>query len=234
MKIKVDYNPDEFLAAHEKLALITMPEAKRKRLLYRLGKRGIIQQAKRNVRNQQAPDGKEWAKRARGGKRRMLVSLPKMLTANDATSERVVVRFKYGVMAKSGLPMGVLGRIQQDGITMTQNAEQAKAWSKGSASKMCTKQQARKLRKLGYKRPNGEGGYTRANMAWMQENLSWRQAGLIIRKLDGSTSKKSWQIRVPGREFLGARAQQLKEMIAREMQAIQYGWDVKAQDIKGK
>lgn len=233
MRIKVDYNPDEFLAAHEKLALITMPDAKRKRLLYRLGKRGIIQQAKRNVRNQQAPDGKAWSKRARG-KRKMLARFPQMLTANDATSERVVVRFKYGVLAKSGLPIGVLGRIQQDGITTSQTAEQAKAWGKGNASRMCTVQQARKLRKLGYKRPNGQGGYARANMAWMRENLSWRQAGLVIRKLDGSTAKKSWQIRVPGREFLGARAQQLKVMIAREMQAIQYGWDVKAQDIKGK
>lgn len=233
MKLKVDYNPDEFLAADDLLALLLMPDAKRKRLLWRLGSRGIIQQAKRNVRGQQSPDGKAWRKRARG-KRKMLARMPQLLTANDATAERVVVRFKYGALARSGLPLGVLGKIQQDGASISQNAKQARAWSKGSKEKSCSMQQARKLRKLGYKRPNGKGGYTRANLAWMREHLSWRQAGLIIRKLDDSKPKKNWRINVPGREFLGATPQQLKEMIAKEMQAIQYGWDVKAQDIKGK
>jgi hypothetical protein len=232
MRIKVDYNPDEFLSAQEKLQMLEMPDAKRKRLLWRLGKRGIIQQAKRNVRAQQAPDGKAWPARAHG-KRKMLSRMPQLLTPNDATPERVVVRFKYGALARSGLPMGVLGKIQQDGTTINQSAEQAKSWSKSKTAKPCSMQQARKLRKLGYKRPNGKGGYTRANLSWMREHLSWRQAGLIIRKLDGSTAKKNWRINVPGREFLGATPQQLREMLAREMQAINYGWDVKAQDIKG-
>lgn len=233
MRIKVDYNPDEFLSAQEQLQLIQMPDAKRKRLLWRLGQRGIIPKAKSNVRNQQTPDGKPWQKRARG-KRKMLTSLPKMLTADDATSERVVVRFKYGALAKSGLSLGALGKIQQDGTQITQTAAQARKWSKGSNDRPCTLQQARRLKKLGYKRQNGKGGYAKANMAWMREHLSWRQAGLVIRKLEASTPKKSWRITIPGREFLGATSQQLKEMMAKQMQAINYGWDVKAQDIKGR
>lgn len=44
----------------KELAKLEMPQAKRQRLLWRMAKYGVIAAAKRNVRNQQQPDGTPW------------------------------------------------------------------------------------------------------------------------------------------------------------------------------
>lgn len=59
------------------------------------------------------------------------------------------------------------------------------------------------------------------------------QAGLVIRKLKGTPAKHTWTIDIPGRVFLGVSNDEFNQIIARQMQAIGFGWDVNAQNIRG-
>jgi hypothetical protein len=64
--------------------------------------------------------------------------------------------------------------------------------------------------------------------------MAYDQAGLLIRKLSGKAVKNSWQIDLPARVFLGMSDDEFNKALARQLQAIGFGWDVNAQDIKGK
>ena len=46
-------------------------------------------------------------------------------------------------------------------------------------------------------------------------------------------AKRTWTIDIPGRVFLGVSNDEFNQIIARKMQAIGFGWDVNAQDIRG-
>lgn len=60
------------------------------------------------------------------------------------------------------------------------------------------------------------------------------QAGLIIRKLENKAPVNSLTIHLPARPFMGITDDQLSASIARELQGIQYGSNIKKQDIKRK
>ncbi len=46
--------------------------------------------------------------------------------------------------------------------------------------------------------------------------------------------KTSWTVDLPARVFLGMNDDEFDKALARQLQAIGFGWNVKAQDIKGK
>ncbi|OJH81734.1 hypothetical protein ASJ78_04817 [Serratia marcescens] len=64
--------------------------------------------------------------------------------------------------------------------------------------------------------------------------MSFAQAGLLIRKLSGKAAKSVWTVELPARPFLGMSDEEFNKALARQLQAIGFGWDVKAQDMKGK
>lgn len=61
------------------LASLALPPKKRQRLLWRLAKYGLIAAAKRNVRNQQTPEGTPWPGRKTKRRGKMLRNMPKLL-----------------------------------------------------------------------------------------------------------------------------------------------------------
>ena len=60
------------------------------------------------------------------------------------------------------------------------------------------------------------------------------QAGLLIKKLRGKPTKSTWTIDIPARVFLSVSDTEFNKILARQLQAIGFGWNVNAQDIKGK
>lgn len=62
--------------------------------------------------------------------------------------------------------------------------------------------------------------------------MPYSQAGLLIRKLSGKAVKTSWTVDLPARVFLGMNDDEFDKALARQLQAIGFGWNVKAQDIK--
>lgn len=242
MKFQVDYPARDWLTLEQQMTLLMMPAAKRKRLMWRIGARGMIPLARRNVKAQQTPDGKSFTRR-RHGRRKMLTRLPRYLTAESSTANKAVVRFKYASGYDGGRSSpGTVAGAHQRGSSQHRTASQAKRFNRVSADAPCSLNQARKLKKLGYRKlvaqQEGKRRQSRrtasVSMKWMRENLSFRQAGLLIKKLSQQPSRQSWVIKLPARPFLGATPEQAREIIARQLQGIDYGWQVKAQDIKGR
>ncbi|EBP5387537.1 virion morphogenesis protein [Salmonella enterica] len=246
MQFKVDYSARDWLTLEQQLTLLMMPAAKRKRLMWRIGAKGMIPLARRNVKAQQTPDGTPF-KRRRHGSRKMLTKLPRYLTAESSTADKAVVRFKYASGYDGGRSSpGMVANVHQRGMAVRRTAEQARQFNQVNADKTCSLNQARKLKQLGYRRPgvpdrDSAGRYIKSgkqnrqvSMKWMRENLTFRQAGLLIKKLGQKHPRQSWVITLPARPFLGATSAQAREIIARQLQGIDYGWQVKAQDIKGK
>lgn len=209
------------------LAKRDLKPRQRQRLLYRMAKQGIIAAAKRNQRNQTDPDGTSWAPRKRGNKK-LLRGLPRLLAVREMPEREAVVIYLRG---KGGMKMsaGVLGNIHTQGTSIKVRAEDR---PRPAQTGPATRKQAVRLRKLGYKRRDGERE-VRASASWIKDNISQAQAGLLIRKLSGEPARKVWMIEIPARAFLGVSDEEFNKILARQLQAIDFGWNVKAQDIKG-
>lgn len=211
------------------LARRDLPPAQQRRFLWRVAKHGIVTAAKRNQRNQQAPDGRPWPPRKRG-KQKTLRGLPKLLAVRYEQGRDAVVIYLRGRGGKK-LSAGVLGQIHAEGATTTVQAASIKQRPQGDEK--ATRRQALQLRKLGYKRRKGNR-WIAAPASWIVQNMRRAQAGLLIRELNGEEPKKSWRIEIPARVFLGVNDAELNRILARQLQAIDFGWQTKAQDIKGK
>ncbi|EBX6381552.1 hypothetical protein DST15_25895, partial [Salmonella enterica subsp. enterica serovar Newport] len=57
--------------------------ARRRRLLWRMAKYGVEAAAKRNVRNQQSPEGDKWQGRQTRRKGKMLRNMPKLIRIRE-------------------------------------------------------------------------------------------------------------------------------------------------------
>ncbi|EEJ7177722.1 hypothetical protein RL87_001009 [Salmonella enterica subsp. enterica] len=224
------------------IARYDLTPAKRKRLLWRIAKNGVIGATKANAKQQHTPDDKAWPARAKGhGHKKMIRKLPGMLGVRQVDSDTVKVVFRGGKRTKAA----VIAYAQQHGATIQMNRSQLKGNGKGQKNHSATKFQAKKLNALGFKAPvtvtkGRKGKYTQRReyravaQKWICEHLNMAQAGLIIRKLEGKAPVDSWTINLPARSFLGITDDQLAASIARELQGIQYGSNIKKQDIKRK
>ncbi|EFU6568953.1 hypothetical protein HT206_002471 [Salmonella enterica] len=215
---------------------------KRKRLLWRIARNGVIGATKANAKKQRTPDDRAWPERAKGhGHRKMMRKLPGMLGVRQVDNDTVKVVFSGGEPTRAA----VIAYAQQHGATINMSRNQLKGNGKGQKSHPATKHQAKKLNALGFKAPvmvtRGRKGkhthrreYRQVAQKWITEHLNMAQAGLIIRKLEGKAPVDRWTIHLPARPFLGITDDQLAASIAREMRGIQYGQNVKKQDIKRK
>ena len=222
------------------LKQMELPPAKRQRLLWRLAKYGAIAAAKRHVRNQSTPDGQAWDKRKTKRKGKMLRNLPGHLHIRDMPQIGAVRIYLQGGSYRNGqkpVRAGVVGQAQQSGMAVTINRRQVTNSTQAAQEKgePCSLRQAKRLRKLDYKVKKGKR-WRKPGYKEIQESLSKAQAGLIIRKLaaeEGKPVKASWSVTVPPRPFLGMSDEEFNNALARQLQAIGYGWNVKAQDVKG-
>ncbi len=230
--IRGELNQGQLRTLREALAAEELPAKKRQRLLWRVAKNGIIAAAKRHQRNQTAPDGTPWTPRKRG-KGKMLKGLPKLLAVRDMPEIQGVRIYLRGGNYRNGnkpIAAGLVGAVQQDGAHIQMKASSAPR--KPQANKPALPRQAKRLRALGYKERKGKR-WVKASSKRIMETLSMAQAGLLIRKLKGTPSKSTWTIDLPGRVFLGVSDDEFNNILAGQMQAIGFGWDVNAQDIRG-
>lgn len=240
MRLNGQLNPAQVKALREQLKQLALPPAKQQRLLWRMAKYGAITAAKRHVREQATPDGQAWDKRKTKRKGKMLRNMPKHLKIRSMPNISAVRVYLQGGDYRSGqkpIRVGVVGQAQQSGMNVTVNRRQVTSSTQAAADKgqPCSLRQAKRLRKLDYKVRKGKR-WRKPGYKEIQQSLSKAQAGLIIRKLaaaDGKPVKSSWSVRVPPRPFLGMSDEEFDNAMARQLQGINHGWNVKAQDIKG-
>lgn len=193
--------------------------AKRSRLLKRLARHGIIAAAKRNQRKQQSPDGTPWPARKRG-KKKMLQNLPKLLAVREMPGGDAVTLFLRSTKSGKTISAGALGHVHASGATIRVNAENLR--QRPQSGEPATKWQAKRLRALGFMRREGKR-QVRASLSWIVANLHRGQAGVIIREMSGKTPARTWTIEVPARVFLGVSDDEFNNMLARQLQALNFG-----------
>lgn len=229
-----ELNKKQLAELRKTLADMELPPRKRQRLLWRMAKYGVIAAAKRNVRNQAAPDGTAWPGRKTKRKGKMLRNMPKLLHIREMPEMQAVRIYLQGGGYRNGekpVPAGTVGYAQQNGMHVRVN--RASQSQKGQPGKLATAAQAKKLRALGYQVRRGKR-WKKPTLGEITASMPYDQAGLLIRKLSGKTVKTSWTIDLPARVFLGMSDDEFNKALARQLQAIGYGWNVNAQDIKGK
>lgn len=234
MIINGQLNKKQFKDMQQALNGLALPPKKRQRFLWRMAKYGVIAAAKRNVRNQQRPNGTAWPARQSQYKKKMLRNLPKLLHIKEMPQIDAVRIYLQGGQYRNGtkpVPAGVVGFAQQHGMHVTVRRQQLDSQQRRDPSRLATHKQAKKLREFGYQVKRGKR-WRKPTVKQITETLSFYQAGLLIKKLSGKTAKKSWTIDVPARAFLGMSDCDFKKALARQLQGIGFGADVNAQDIK--
>lgn len=226
-------NPAQVSELSRMLAGLEMPKKKRQRLLYRMASLGIIPASKRHARNQTSPDGQPWEPRKRG-KKKMLLGLPKLLKVKELPEQDAVRIYLQGGNYRSGnkrMPAGYVGAVHDAGAQIRVKAANYASQPQQSG-KMATRRQAKKLRDLGY-RVKWQGRQVKPAVSYITAEMTRSQAGLIIKKLSQTQRKEAWVIALPSRVFLGVSDDEFNNIMARQLQAIGFGWDVNAQDIIG-
>lgn len=233
MILGAEINAEQLREMRREIAKLELPQKKRQRLIWRMARYGVIPAAKRNVRNQQSPDGTPWAGRKTRRRGKMLRNLPGLLHIREMPEIEAVRLYLQGGGYRSGenpVPAGVIGYAQQEGMTATVRARSVS--KPAPPGKMATLGQAKKLRKLGYKVKKGKR-WRKPPFKEITATMSYAQAGLLIRKLSDKAAKTVWTIDLPSRPFVGMSSDDFNKALARQLQAIGYGWDVNAQDIRG-
>lgn len=192
--------------AQAQLALISLPARLRKRLLNRVALRLRTTWRKR-VREQRDLSGTSFKPRATKRKKKMLAGLAKALGVPRLTTEEV--ELGWGRKIDS-----IIAGVNNAGMTQRVTASQMRRLKRLNPL-MATRAQAKKLRQLGYKvlvagkNKRGRARYMRPTVSWIEENLRYTKAGLLIRLLkDQAPGPQTWNIVLPQREFFGPASPQ--------------------------
>ncbi|HAT1683836.1 TPA: hypothetical protein I8Y21_004593 [Klebsiella oxytoca] len=240
MAVRGTLNRQQLREIKNAIARTELTPAKKKRLLWRIGKNGVIPATRANAREQHTPDGRNWPGRAKGhGHKKMMRKLPGMLGVRQVDDDTLKVVFRGGKKTKAA----VVAWAQQHGASIRMSRSSLRNNGKGQKTRPATRYQAKKLITLGFTAPEVDrdeksGRYKklrkrrRVSMKWIVASMNMAQAGLIIRALENKTPADSWIITLPARAFLGITDEQVARSIARELRGIQFGSGVKAQDIR--
>jgi hypothetical protein len=174
-----------------------------------------------------------WAGRKTKRKGKMLRNMPKLLHIREMPEMQAVRIYLQGGATGTG---NACTRWHGGLFTSKRDAcpgEPGKPARKAQPGKMATAAQGKKLRALGYRVRRGKRWKSPLSGNYHSE-MPYRQAGLLIRKLSGKAVKTSWTIDLPARVFLGMGDEEFNKALARQLQAIGFGWDVNAQDIRGR
>ncbi|OJB87242.1 hypothetical protein, partial [Yersinia ruckeri] len=197
---------------------LVLPALKRQRLLWRMAKYGVIVAAKRNVRNQQSPDGRPWEGRKTRQRGKMLRNMPKLLHIREMPEIEAVRLYLQGGSYRNGekpVPAGVVGYGQQNGMNVSINRRAVTKTP--DPERKATIKQAKRLRSLGYQVKRGKR-WRKPSYKEIVETMRFAQAGLLIKKLSGKAAKSAWTVDVPARSFLGMSDDDFNKALARQLQ----------------
>lgn len=232
MKAELTMNARQYSDMRKQLAKLDLPPAKRKRLVWRILKLGVMSAARGHQRRQEDENGRKWPGRSNGGRTKMMRHLPKMMAIRQLAggdAGKVYLR-------RSGkrVPPGVVGAAHHTGIKTTMTAAKAKAKSADGGDRKATLRQAKALHDLGYT-THPVTNPVPASIGEIAETLSYRKAGAIIRSMrKQGKAKAAWKIETPARPWMALSDDEVNKMLARQVRGIGFGADIRAQDIKGR
>lgn len=195
---------DSFLTLKQQIQLLKLDGPTRRKVL-RKSAAAVKKASKRNIKNQQDFLGRRF-KDKKNGKAKMLKGLSRKMISY-ADTQKGVVTWKNPLTAK-------IATAHQHGIGETFTASKAKRrYGEPDYNSPATRRQAKALKLAGFKAKKENGkGRKNVSQAWIMQNLTLGQAGLILRVLRGP-SKKVWQIPLPARAFLGVDNNEYSKII---------------------
>ena len=216
-KQAISLTVEGMLDVQTQLAMLSLPPKLQARLMNRVGLR-LRSQWRQRVRQQSDLNKSPFAPRKlrkKGQKKRMLTGLAKKMGVKRLTGNAAEVGW-------SNAKTAMIASVHNEGMTLRGGAAQLSR-QKGKSTLMATRLQAKRLSMLGYKRAiqnpdkkRRKPRYMRPGVAWIEANLSYDQAGLLIRLLKGDDpGPVNWDIELPGREFFGIASQrEVNELVA--------------------
>lgn len=200
------------LGAEDLLALLELPPVKRRRLLNNVSKR-VRSLSRGRVRSQESLDGSPFAPRKdqSKSKKKMETGLAKLLDVVRLTEQEAELGWRNRLTR-------YVAAQQNNGGSERVTAHQMRELNKVPPGTAATERQAKRLRQLNYRiRLPGKKKPSKPSVAWIQQNLEYTKAGLLIRVLDtehkASTGKQAWNIQLPARQFLGASTSETSQLV---------------------
>jgi hypothetical protein len=197
MSLIIKPNKQQALNVSMQLALLRMPANKRTRVLKTLG-RYEKALARKRINTQTTVEGGPFKARANGKKGRMLKKLAKTLEPFVKAGHLLELKHKQA-------SVGRVAALHQDGGREKMTATRmARIHSKTNYDAPCSRGAAKALVAEGYKvRKAKSKRYRKATINEVMESMNQGQASLILRIMRDKPNKKSWDIPVDGRPFLG-------------------------------
>ncbi|MCF8093695.1 MAG: hypothetical protein K9K40_14695 [Desulfotignum sp.] len=209
--IDIDTDPASTLRLMDQIDLLTMSPRRRRLLMRKVGK-GVIKDARLNIKKQQTVAGTAMKPRKKNRVRRKLLSkMGKGLMTKFPAGDR------EGIVTWKNPGHAIVASRHQHGVPESFGSIKAKKmYGTPDYKKPATPRQAASLIKEGYrarvarKRGKGKAVLKRVSKKWIQDNLTLGQAGLILRLLRTGETKgpQRWTIKVPERPFLGVTPKQ--------------------------
>jgi len=223
MRIKGELNQAQLRHLQAEIKRMNLTPEKRRRLLYRIMRNGVLAATERNIKRQKSPEGTKFDKRQSKRKAKLLSKIAKNIVIKSSSNEgKAYFRGVYKSTSTKTIPVGVVAKTQQDGLTVKQNKNQFENQTHNTNKGSITERQIKRLRKLGHTHSKNKKPI-RSSVKWLQANLSEAQAGIIIRNMLELPEKSSWDIKIPEREFLGISENDFMKSIKRELRNINYG-----------
>ncbi|KAB2524859.1 hypothetical protein BJN42_26620 [Pseudomonas koreensis] len=198
------------LDASERLQLLSLPPAKRRRVLSKSGDRFAAHNRSR-LRSQRNLDRSAFAPRKDGHKRRMLRGVAKTLRRTQTSATHAVVGWRRSAASR-------IASEHQHGRSQVMTAARMRGLYQSSPyAGAATRKQAKALLRAGY-RVRVQHRWRRPTQSWIVQNLSSGQAGLILARLEGRHKPQRWTIRLPVRHALGADAHTIRDLIKTVLQ----------------
>lgn len=209
--ITITFNEAQLAAIHQVDVNLAHagPDIRRK-LLNSLAKK-VIDFSQRHTETQTDISGQPYAPHKRGRTRKMLTRLAKRLKITSLLDNEAIIGFNNAME-------GIIGYRQQYGYKQKHTASEltGQGGFEGrvslSSTAPATRKQAKSLLAAGYKTRKAGQAYRTPTIKWIVENLSIKQAGLILRLIRG-TPTESWITTLPPRSFLGVTESEKTELI---------------------
>lgn len=223
MRINGELNRVQLKHLRSEIERMNLTPEKRRKLLYRIMKNGVLAATERNIKRQKSPEGTKFDKRQSKRKAKLLSKIAKNIVIKSSSNEgKAYFRGVYKSTSTKTIPVGVVAKTQQEGLTVKQNKNQFENQTHDTNKGSITGRQIKRLRKLGHTHSKNKKPI-RSSVKWLQANLSEAQAGIIIRNMLELPEKSSWDIKIPEREFLGISENDFMKSIKRELRNINYG-----------
>lgn len=194
------------LPLRRQIEVLQMSPRERRRRLYRMAQQ-VRRFSRKRAQQQRDVNGTPWQGRKDGKRRKMMRGLAKTMTASSTD--------RHGTVTWRSAITGRIAYAHAHGIPEKMTASRMqRVYGTPDYEAPATRGQARALREAGFQIRRASGkGWKKPTLRWVTENMKQGQAGLVLTELNHQEHKKSWDIPLPERSFLGATEAEAAELI---------------------